>query len=385
MELDDPFPTGTTTVTLTAEDDCGNPSTCEFTVTIDPCEEFCTYTQGFYGNQKGTACNLEETLRGDVFTEGLLAQSDLIIGTNGNTVTFKSGDAALIKSILPGGGSSSVLSGACVPSMGLNCLPLSKQGKLTNQLLAQTIVLGLNLRINSELADLPLADGYLTTQTKLWCEEGSGGLEWVCEPIYDLEWNIVGWNNVDPYEYYMLSEAVLCYMDEMGYPMTVEGLFNLANDALGGLLNPDGVSCSMKVDLSKIASAVDMINNAFDGCRIFVGYKDAKFMCPEDAVEIAQKSAEIEASSLGATDIKAYPNPFNDMVTLEFVAGEDAHAILQINNIVGQTITILMDKQVQKGMLNTITYQPANAAPGILFYKLTLNGSVQTGKLIYNK
>jgi len=31
------------------------------------CDEFCTYTQGFYGSQNGTACDLEVSTRGDIY------------------------------------------------------------------------------------------------------------------------------------------------------------------------------------------------------------------------------------------------------------------------------------------------------------------------------
>ena len=54
---------------------------------------------------------------------------------------------------------------------------------------------------------------------------------------------------------------------------TVQGLFDLANTALGGG-STNGLS------LSEIAGAVDAINNAFDGCRIFIGYDVPKLICP---------------------------------------------------------------------------------------------------------
>ena len=55
--------------------------------------------------------------------------------------------------------------------------------------------------------------------------------------------------------------------------MTVQELFAMANTALGGGTLPEGVT------LSGLASAVDMVNNAFDGCRIFMGYGVERQTC----------------------------------------------------------------------------------------------------------
>ena len=52
----DVFPPGTTTVTCTAADDCGNTGTCAFTVTVAPCAQGCT--PGFWcGGVGGTLWN----------------------------------------------------------------------------------------------------------------------------------------------------------------------------------------------------------------------------------------------------------------------------------------------------------------------------------------
>ena len=57
---------------------------------------------------------------------------------------------------------------------------------------------------------------------------------------------------------------------------TVQGLFDMANKALGGGALPEGVT------LSSLANAVYVINNAFDGCRISMGYNQTPLACIED-------------------------------------------------------------------------------------------------------
>jgi len=93
-------------------------------------------------------------------------------------------------------------------------LSLSKQGRLNNGLLAQTITLGLNLRINEGLSTLPLAEGWLTTQKRQGCAEGSEPVLMVCDAF--------GAITVNPYRYYKLPEVVLCYLETHAeYGLTV--------------------------------------------------------------------------------------------------------------------------------------------------------------------
>jgi hypothetical protein len=365
------YPEGETTICFTAVDECLNSNVIEIKITVLPCkEEFCTYTQGFYGSQRGTACNLEEMLRGDIFTAGLLSQGDLIIGcvAMNNYILFESGDAALIKSMLPGGGSFGPVTGICDASTPCMNQYLSK-GKLKDGLIAQTLVLGLNLRISEGLGDLPVEAGkWLTTQKKLYCAEGSGVVQMEC-----LDDIII----VDPYWYYMLPENVLCYMEDNGYPMTIAGLYHLANMALGQNVTLPMMCETVEVTMQDIAKAVDMINNAFDECRVFLGYLDEPFGCPQQFKAII--------GDLKAADLKVYPNPFNNRVTFEFVTDHDADARLEIFNMLGQKVSILLDRVVNQGELNRIEFKPADSGSEVFFYRFTLDKNIQNGKLIFNK
>ena len=384
------FPVGTTEICFTAIDECLNPTTICINITVKPCEEFCTYTQGFYGSQKGTACNLEESVRGEVFTAGLIAQGDLTIGYGSNKVVFKStyptDVAKIIQTILPGGKSSYALNGTCeVLSTIPDCMKsyLTKQKTINNQLFAQTLVLGLNMRIKDGFGDVPLEAGkWLVTQKKLYCMEESGGVEMVCTPVltevepYEFVCNQL---EIDPYWYYMLPEGVLCFMAENGYDLTIGGLFELANKALGGA-ETDMMCGEMKVTLDQIASAVDMINNAFDECRILVGNLDEKIMCPDQCPE----TRSAIAFGLDESELKVYPNPFTTIVNFEFVSAKDADARLEIYDMIGQKITTLLDRKVEKGVLNRIEFRP-DVAPGMLIYRLTMDGKVTNGTMIFNK
>jgi hypothetical protein len=97
------------------------------------------------------------------------------------------------------------------------------------------------------------------------------------------------------------------------------------------------------------------------------------------------KKATISVTDPGSGSLKVYPNPFNDKVNFEFKSREATHVVLEIYNLLGQKTTTLMDKNVEKGVLNQVEYEPADQVPGILIYRLTLDNAVQTGRLIYNR
>ncbi|MCY1723582.1 T9SS type A sorting domain-containing protein, partial [Prolixibacteraceae bacterium Z1-6] len=103
------------------------------------------------------------------------------------------------------------------------------------------------------------------------------------------------------------------------------------------------------------------------------------------AIPCAEKAAEIKDPILQATDLKVYPNPFSEKVTFEFVSGKDAYGVLEIYNITGQRVARLLDRYVERGVLNTIEYVPESKVTGMYLYKLDLDGRVQIGRVIYKE
>jgi len=101
------------------------------------------------------------------------------------------------------------------------------------------------------------------------------------------------------------------------------------------------------------------------------------------AIDCRPKSATI--AGIEATELRVYPNPFDTKVNFEFVSARDAQARLEIFNVTGQKISTLMNRQVERGVLNRIEYQPVDIISGVLFYRLTLDDQIINGKLMYNK
>jgi len=97
------------------------------------------------------------------------------------------------------------------------------------------------------------------------------------------------------------------------------------------------------------------------------------------------KNASAPGVTGGFSDLKVYPNPFDRVVTFEFISDRDARAILDIYNLTGQKITTLVDRTVRQGVVNRVDYQPLDQANGIFFYRMNLDGVISTGKLMYNR
>jgi large repetitive protein len=361
------------TVTVTDENDCI--TNCGVEITRAVCGEvYCTYTQGYFGNPRGKSC---DGVNGGLSTSQLIENSlaawggTLTIGKPGASVFMNNNatDILCIIAKLPGGSGSRELD---MGNYGICNLPASylKKGKINNILLAQTITLGLNMGIKSNLASLELQGGVLATAS---VDGGCGGteaVERVC--LYDIDGYLTGVEN--DYQYFSLDPAVI---DALGGSKTVSDLFDLANRALA---NTDGIIGQEDgVSLSAINSAVDAINNAFDECRFFMGFDVPS--CP------VQKSGQLVPGNqlAAAMSIKVYPNPFKERLTFEFTSETNAHATLEVYNMLGETISVLMNRTVEGGIINRVEYQPVDLAPGVIFYRLILDGKTHIGKAIYYK
>ena len=341
------------TRTWTAIDCAGNTSTCEQIITIEcPGETICTYTQGYFGNYNGTSCDGET---GGYTTVEMIEHSvsnwggALVIGKAGRSVTVAAGQANCVVDRLPGGSGIGILPAGDISIC--NYSLLTKQGRISNKLLAQTLVLGLNLGIGTPLGGVELDQGWIVTAAP----DGGCGSEipLLQECIYNLEGYLT--EVINPYWYCKIDQSVIDMIHAIMLPANVDGLFELANQALGGW------GTYSDTQLTAIAGAADMINNVFDECRVFMGYMENKPVCAETSF-----NGEYLSSMLGASSLKAYPNPFSEKVFFEFVSNVDTHARLEIFNLTGEKVITLINQRVKYGVLNRIEYKPSTEVSGIL-------------------
>jgi uncharacterized repeat protein (TIGR01451 family) len=277
------FEWGTTTVTYTVTDALGLTASCSFTVTVTPCEEgdgYCTYTQGFYGNEGGLSCEglTAYELMVNAFNGGALTSKLFGLESTGYNFTLYYEDITnkSIFRMLPGGGPSQPLTGEATYSnrSTWNYVPISgKKGSINNNLLAQTIVLWFNMQNDAALGSLMITDRVIVTLESEECGEG--------DPIPGTEL------------YTQLPQSILNYFGGEGF--TVNELFNLANEVLGG--------ANTAVSPSDVQMAVDAINNAFDECRILAGFQSA---LPGPALKLVKTSTTVPNTFDSQGDVLTY-------------------------------------------------------------------------------
>jgi hypothetical protein len=338
----------------------------------------CTYTQGQYGTFNGQAClpDGSSVLAQDIMTKALDAEPNDFrdFGVVANNKFFRltlsdvtGGSGANIYKMLPGGGNACALKGFATfaqPNTWPN-VPLSTKpqtfGKILNTLLAQTITLYFNLSEDPSLGGETVQDTIITSQ-QTFC--GSGIVQPDTEDTFAFPHSVVLFLNNSN--------------DAFDYSNTVAGLFKLANDILGGV--------SLPVNCTDVAAAVDVFNNAFDGCRIQTGsipFNDASSLIVSNSTQA--KSTKLGRSVIENPDgvqVKAYPNPFSNKVNFHFVSPVTSKATLEIYNISGQRIALLFSGMVDAGIPKVVQYTKGKtAANSTLVYKLTIGDKAVYGKI----
>jgi hypothetical protein len=337
------------------------------TVSVNECISSCTYTQGFYGNTKGSGCYSNSTT---------LNSSQLMLNAFGAEVSKTFGSAVnrrsftlyrsditsgTIYKMLPGGGNAKAIDlDKTLPYDGAyyadettwSLVPLQpngpQKGKIRNSLLSQTITLWFNLRNSSTLGSINLSEDTLVTKATTNC--GSNTL--MGEEMK-----------------FGLPHDVIIYLNgSNGYAATVNGLFALANDVLGGV-NKD-------INASTVQAAVDAINNAFDGCRGLV--RTIPF---DNGILVKGGALRLKTGSETNTlTVIAYPNPYEKSFQLRITSSVTGIAKFELFTLTGQKI-YEMNKSIIANSTIVIPYTgPVNVAT--LFYKVTIQNKLATGVVL---
>lgn len=290
------------------------------------CPNACTYSQGFFGNTTGMACYNNSGTS--------VSSYQLMLNAFGNTTAKVFGSTANrrfftlyrsditsknIYKMLPGSGNSQPIAvDNILPYAGAYyddastwyLVPIqpsgSQKGKINNLLLAQTIALWFNLRTSSSLGAIQLTMDTLVTTAQKSC--GSGIL-------YGSP------------QKFGLPHSVITYLNGgNGYPSNVDGLFQLANDVLGGVTS--------NISAPEVQTAVAVINNAFDGCRVLTG------MIPyaQTLVQSGVLKEDAIAPQIPKLVVTAYPNPYYKEFSLDIVSPLTGMATIEFFTSNGERI-----------------------------------------------
>ena len=348
-------------------------TTASATVHEFDCSAFYTLTQGYYGGKNGKTCIGTTPVNTIKY---LLGTTDLVAGST-NSVTVPASDAGANKlnSVLPGGSTPVALPFGNCTITDNTCFKypvyLTKQGKINNILLSQTITLTLNTRWDGgRLLLFQLQSGWLTTQKLLGCGSSTTVVTQCSDGVVSS---------------IKMNQNVLNYL---GANNTVQDLLNLANGVLGGTLIPgqNGVP-----SYSDVNDAIDAINQSFDEGRRFLAYYPTKQTCeslfPAASTIVTTYStsretsqSQVIAASKGVS-VAAYPNPYTDKVNFTVESDISGYGSLQVYNLMGQKVKTVYEGYMSAGKqyftLTLPVQQRAN-----LFYIFTVGGKQVTGKLL---
>ena len=168
-----------------------------------------------------------------------------------------------------------------------------------------------------------------------------------------------------------LPHNVIVYLNGgNGYSATIDGLFLLANDVLGGVVT--------NISASSVNEAVDKINNAFDECRILVG--TIPYNQSLTRTQLIVKTIDINSKeNVEANELKvvAYPNPYKHQFQLQITSPVSGMAKIEFFTMNGQRVHEI-NKPVTANSMVIIPYTgPLRFAT--LAYKVIVGKNIATG------
>ena len=81
--------------------------------------------------------------------------------------------------------------------------------------------------------------------------------------------------------------------------------------------------------------------------------------------------------------VQVAPNPFRHESTIRFTCNASGHATVVIMDMLGHEVATLMDSEVGKAVDVAVEFKPQSESGGLFFYRISLNGTIATGKLMY--
>lgn len=249
--------------TWEAVDACGNSSTCIQIVT------------------KTSAGLIEEALSVDLDNDGI--SDPIVLGFSHHTLTLTSDATDCIVDFLPSalGPPRAIPSDNVIldpSSCAIGNIELNAEGKITNPLLEEAILLAVNMRLNSSLGDTPLSS--------MDCED---------------------------------MPLVLHFLGRNTNP-TINDLADLGNKALSGILGP--------ALMTGLRSTMACVNQVEDICGVQSPFREEDNGNGKFGIRIASAPEEV----------KLFPNPAGDLINVDISGFEISKAMLNLYRIDGQLL-----------------------------------------------
>ena len=333
----------------------------------------CTLTQGYYGSTNGNSCDEDSLYRNAVsIIKKLLTPSPSVIGSGARTLTITVADSARLNAVMPGGGTPFSFShtGNITLQSSQFSLYKTSRGKINNILLSQTIALALNVRIKPDLAPFVLENGYIHTQRLRTCQNADLPSLVTCE---EDSMAIRAWLMIPSVVNYLLANS----------GGTVADLLALANEVLGRTKVPGqaGAGGTVVPSLANIVAQVDIINNAFDQCRIFLGFFPTLNLCTSSSLRAAQQEEAQVSVVIKTLEVKVFPNPFGTTLNFNIQTPEKTKVTIELFDLQGKLLTqeYIGEFQSQE---NRIIQMKAPVFSAPILFRVTTSKKVFSGVLL---
>ena len=278
------------TYTFEVRDQCGNVAGQYDISLCTPCQDFCTFTRGFYGNRGGIQGGLTTTEIIDILLDH--GNHPITIG-DGSDCGFTISDTDCVIDILPGGGPSKPIDANFDGD--LNC-----NEEFTNTLVGQLLTVKLNVRYNYSINGKQ--------------DMGSFSLEDAC---------------------FNVSSGVFSELDNLGIDPTIDGLLELADRFLASNCTDDDFSNGLGGEITAILGS---INEYWHECSI--EYSCAEFSLLPLSIDAEEEEEEVEESSeKESKDFSILPNPVDrNTVQLKLEDYMDKNISIYVYNQIGELI-----------------------------------------------
>lgn len=127
----------------------------------------------------------------------------------------------------------------------------------------------------------------------------------------------------------------------------------------------------------RVVIIVDLEGGAGDAGDNFTWYLDDFEFDSGIPTSIDELGGEIPANVQLAQN---FPNPFNPTTNIQFSLPQNAHATLEVFDMLGQTVSVLVNQTLSAGE-HTATFDASSLSSGIYIYRLQVGGEVITRKL----
>jgi len=124
-------------------------------------------------------------------------------------------------------------------------------------------------------------------------------------------------------------------------------------------------------------SVAVMGDYAYVANNVFFGIYDCS-----GALSMSERVPELMPRTV--TLHSCYPNPFNPHTTISFDLPSASPVLLEVFNLTGQRVTILLDTRMTAGTHN-LTFDGSHLASGAYFYSLTAGDYTATQKMLLIK